>query len=274
MEKDKKNIFKILAVQIQSVIADKKANFENVAKIIEDKIESDVDIIVLPEVWTVGWKCDEFIESAEDLDNSETISFLSGIAKKYSVNIIGGSFITKKNGNYFNTCPVINRCGQLIATYDKMHLFSYYGCDEGTYVKNGSNPLMVELDGLKIGISICYDIRFAEIYRAYAKKTADLMINMAAWPMGRAIHWEALAKARAVENQTYFVALTQCGEIANGDYNLGYSRIINYNGEVLAELIKTQGAFCATINLDEMYDFRKKCPVINDIQEVYDVKIV
>lgn len=274
MEKDKKNIFKILAVQIHSEIADKKTNFENVTRIIEDKIEADVDFVVLPEVWTVGWKCDEFKNSAEDLNSSETIDFLSNIAKKYNVNIIGGSFITEKEEKYFNTCPVINRRGELIATYDKTHLFSYYGCDEGTYITNGSSPVIIEVEGLKIGLSICYDIRFPEIYRAYAKAGADLMINMAAWPKGRAIHWEALTKARAIENQTYFVALTQCGEIVDGDYNLGHSRIINYNGEVLSELINTQDAFCATIKLDEMYEFRKKCPVINDIQEEYDVEII
>ena len=72
-----------------------------------------------------------------------------------------------------------------------------------------ANPVIVDLEGIKIGLTICYDIRFPEIYRAYRKANADILVNMAAWPLSRAIHWDSLTQARAVENQTYMVALTQ-----------------------------------------------------------------
>ena len=317
-EKSKK--LKILAIQMSSELGNKEANFLKVSKLIAKNIQQGTDIIVLPEVWTVGWKPSEFEKSAEDIDNSETIKFLSDIAKKYNTNIIGGSFITKgkrERGkgnklfnfstlqpfNYFNTCPIINRKGELVATYDKTHLFSYYGCDEGKFVQKGENPIMIDYcinsgeiaslktsseakaltscnDTIKIGLSICYDIRFPEIYRAYAKAGADILINMAAWPMKRATHWEALSKARAIENQCFMIALTQSGLIEEKEgiweYNLGHSRIIDFNGEVISEIKNDinggEGAMIAEIKFEEMYEFRKKCTVLLDICDRYDVK--
>lgn len=258
---------------MSSVIGDVKSNYAKVEKLIAQNITNGVDVVVLPEVWTVGWSCKDFQQTAEDLKKSETVDFLSNLAKKYNVNIIGGSFITKTNdGKFHNTCPVLNRNGQVIATYNKMHLFSYYGCKEGSYVECGKNPVMVTIDGVKIGLSICYDIRFPEIYRAYAKAGADVLINMAAWPMSRAIHWEALTKARAVENQCFMVALTQSGLIEGDEWNLGHSRVINYNGEVISEISQGEGTMLAEIKFDDMYEFRKKCTVLLDVKEHYDVK--
>lgn len=278
MEKEKNQLksLKILAIQMSSVIGDKWENFSKIVDLIEKNIKKGTDVILLPEVWTVGWKPSEFKDSAEDLEDSETIEFLSELAIKYKVNIIGGSFITKNGSKYYNTCPVINRDGDLIAAYDKMHLFSYYGCDEGKFVEKGKNPVIIDIDGVKIGLSICYDIRFPEIYRVYRKAGADILVNMAAWPMSRAIHWEALTKARAIENQSFMVALTQSGLIEknkNGEeWNLGHSRVIDYNGNVISEINEGEGAMFAEIKFEEMYEFRKKCTVLLDIHNTYDVK--
>jgi len=272
---------KILSVQMSSVIGDKKTNYSKVEKLIKKNITDNLDIIVLPEVWTVGWNCKNFRQSAENIETSETIDFLSKIAKEYNTNIIGGSFITgvnRETGNgkqeflFFNTCPVINRSGKLIATYDKMHLFSYYGCMEGSYVECGKSPVMVEIEGIKIGLSICYDIRFPELYRAYAKSGADVLINMAAWPMSRANHWESLTKARAIENQCFMIGLTQSGLIEENEWNLGHSRVIDYNGEVVSEIKQGEGTMFVEIKFKDMYEFRKKCTVLADIKEEYQIK--
>ena len=108
---------------------------------------------------------------------------------------------------------------------------------------------MVELDGIKIGLTICYDIRFPEIYRAYRKAGADILVNMAAWPKSRKIHWDTLTRARAIENQTYMVALTQTGLLADGVENLGHSMIIDYDGNILDEIEEKEGGIYAEINL-------------------------
>lgn len=274
MEKEKK--LNISAIQMCSKVGDKKANFEKVSDLILRDITSETDVIVLPEVWTVGWSPKHFRESAEKINSSETVNFLSETAKKYNSWVIGGSFIEKDDaGNYYNTCPVINRSGELICKYSKNHLFSYYGCDEGKFITTGNNPVMVDIEGIKTGLTICYDIRFPEIYRAYRKAGADLFINCAAWGLNKPVPWECMTRCRAVENQTFMVALTQSGYIENGEWNIGHSRIIDFKGESLTEIKdQKEGAMTASLYFNEMYEFRDKCTCIKDIKETYEVEII
>ena len=274
MEKEKK--LNISAIQMCSKVGDKKANFEKVSDLILRDITSETDVIVLPEVWTVGWSPKHFRESAKKINSSETVNFLSETAKKYNSWVIGGSFIEKDDaGNYYNTCPVINRSGELICKYSKNHLFSYYGCDEGKFITTGNNPVMVDIEGIKTGLTICYDIRFPEIYRAYRKAGADLFINCAAWGLNKPVPWECMTRCRAVENQTFMVALTQSGYIENGEWNIGHSRIIDFKGESLTEIKdQKEGAMTASLYINEMYEFRDKCTCIKDIKETYEVEII
>ena len=269
-----KEAIKVSILQMSSMIGDINANFEKIRKIIESELEEDTDVLVLPEVWTVGWMCERFQESAEEVESSDVICFLSKIAKKYGVNIIGGSFITHRNGKYYNSSPVLDKSGKLIALYDKMHLYSYYGCEEGKYIDKGAAPVMVNLEGVNFGITICYDIRFPEIYRAYRRAGADVLVNCAAWGANKPIPWEVMTKSRAVENQCYMLALTQSGLIKNNEYNLGESRIIDYKGEELSSIMQGEGIASAILNLDEMYEFRKKCAILNDIRDDYEVRVL
>ena len=265
----------ISAIQMCSKLGDKKANFDKMAFLVKRDINQGVDLIVLPEVWTVGWSPKYFRESAEEINDSETIKFLSDIAKEYNTWVVGGSFISKNNEHYYNTCPVLNRKGELVALYSKNHLFSYYGCDEGKFVETGNNPVMVNIEGIKTGLTICYDIRFPEIYRAYRKAGADLFINCAAWGLNKPVPWECMTRCRAVENQTYTVALTQSGYIENDEWNLGHSRIIDYKGETISEIKdQKEGAFSASIDFAPMYEFRNKCTCLNDIKKSYEVEIL
>jgi len=274
MEESKK--IKVSALQMCSKLGDRRANYDKVETIVKNELEQGTDFLILPEVWTVGWSCEDFTANAEPIACSDTVELLSSIAKDYNTNILGGSFIEKSNdGNYYNTCPVINRCGELVATYSKMHLYSYCGCTEGTYITVGKAPIMVNLDGINIGLTICYDIRFPEIYRAYRIAGADLLVNMAAWGLKKPIPWEALTRARAIENQAYMIAVTQSGLIKGDDWNIGHSRILNYVGETVTEIKEQrQGIMTCEINFNEMYNYRNCCTILKDIRESYEVKSV
>ena len=264
----------IAMLQMSSVIGDTEANLKKAENIIKNSLPNNTDVLVLPEVWTCGWSCDKFTQTAQSLDGT-IIKFLSNTAKNYNMNIIGGSFIEKKDGKYFNTCPVIDRNGRLVTTYSKNHLYSYYGCDEGKYITKGDNPVMVNLDGVNYGLTICYDIRFPEIYRAYRKAGADVLINCAAWGSNKPIPWEMMTKSRAIENQCYMVALTQCGYIKDNEYNLGESRIIDYKGEEIAFIKEFEDITSCKISLNEMYEFSNKCTLLNSITVmliVYNIK--
>ena len=272
---EKKTKIDILAIQMGSLIGDVDANIKNVKNLLISHLEKQVaDIVILPEVWTVGWDCESFQSSAESISESKALKMLQEIAKIYSVNIIGGSFIEQKaNNNLANVCPVIDRNGHLICRYEKNHLYSYYGCSEGKYITAGEGPILVNVEGVLIGLTICYDIRFPEIYRAYRKAGADLLVNVAAWGADKKIPWDTMTRSRAIENQTYFVALTQTGELKNGA-NLGHSMIFDYKGDILSEINKIEGGIYATIDIEEMYQFRDKCKILDDVKKSYEVQIL
>ena len=273
MEKEK---VRLLAIQMESVIGELELNISAVKNLLTANLEKydGADFLFLPEVWTVGWSPKYFRKTAEFIESSSAVKMLQEIAQKYNVNIIGGSIITKgKDGNFYNTCPVIKRNGEIFAVYNKNHLFSYYGDNEGEYVTRGENPVLVEIEGVKLGLTICYDIRFPEIYRAYRKAGADILVNMAAWGKTKKIPWDSMTTSRAVENQTYMVALTQTGMLEDGAENLGHSMIIDYQGNILDQIEEIEGGVYAEADLNKMYEFREKCTVLNDIKNFYDVKV-
>ena len=141
---EKKTKIDLLAIQMSSVIGQLEANIAKAEQLLEEALVTrKADFVFLPEVWTVGWDCPSFVDCAEKIDDAHSVKMLQKIAKKYNVNIIGGSFIEQRTEGLFNTCPVINRNGELVCTYKKNHLFSYYGCDEGEFIQVGKNPVMV-----------------------------------------------------------------------------------------------------------------------------------
>ena len=266
---------RLLAIQMESVIGNVDLNIQIVRNLLVANLEKyeGADFVFLPELWTVGWDCPSFPDSAEPLNESKAVKMLKEIAKDRHVNILGGSFVRKSEDKLFNSCPVINRNGEVICIYDKNHLYSYNGDTENQYITAGEDPVLVTIEGIKLGISICYDIRFPEIYRAYRKAGADILVNMAAWPKSRKIHWDTLTRARAIENQTYLIALTQTGLLANGEENLGHSMIIDYNGKILNEIDEIEGGIYAEIDLAKMYGFRANCNILNDIKDSYEVNV-
>ncbi len=259
----------ISAVQMNAKLGDKKLNNEKVQKLTANI--KNTDVIILPEVFNIGWDCDLFENMAEDIENSPTLEFLKQLAKEKHANIIGGSFISRQKERLYNTCPVIDRLGNVKAIYNKNHLFTYYGCEKGKCITAGASPVMVNLEGVKFGLTLCYDIRFPEIYRAYRKAGADILVNCAAWASTKPVQWQVMTKSRAVENQTFTVAVNQYGLMKNSEYNLGHSRIIDYNGGVISEILEGEGIIQACLNLNEMYEFREKCTILKDLKESYEV---
>lgn len=270
MEEKKINI---VAIQMSSKLEDKQVNFKKVIELLSKKAFEKIDIVVLPETWNINWKPTVFEKYSEDPEGGETIDFLADLAKKYNAHVIGGSLPLKDSeGQIYNSCPVFNPKGELIETYYKMHLFSHYGCDEGKYAHKGHTPKLIEINGVKIGLSICYDIRFPELFRAYSKAGVDLLINMAAWPKARPTDWDILTKSRSIENQCFMLAVNQCGLVENGQYTLGHSRLINYDGTIISELGEAPEILYAQINFEKMYQFRDNVKILLDIQDTYEVR--
>ena len=261
---------KILIVQMQSILGEKEQNFNKITNLLSKNTSEKPDLIILPELFATGWYCDIYEKVAEKEEQSETLNFIKDIAVKFNSNVIGGSFVRKDNdGSIKNTCPVFDRSGRLIAKYDKMHLYSYLGDTENLHSTAGSKPVIATTDIGKIGLSICYDIRFPEIYRCYAYGGADLLVNVAAWPKSRKVHWETLTRARAIENQSFMIAVSQTGEIQNGIFNLGYSAVYSPLGEITASLKEEEAVLSAEIDFSEMKKLRENVKTLSDRHEKY-----
>ncbi|MBR6888970.1 MAG: carbon-nitrogen family hydrolase [Selenomonadaceae bacterium] len=227
---------KISIAQFKSELGAVEENFSTAAKLIAAAQNSDV--ILLPELWPTGYYPLP-VENFADIDGERTKNFLCAAAKKFSVNIIGGSVIVSSGGKIFNRCHVANRRGEIVAAYDKTHLFSF--ADEEKVFSAGDKICVVELDGVKCGVAICYDLRFPEFMRKIALAGAEIIFIPAAWSLKRLTPRQILTKARAIENQVFVVFANSSGK----------SELINPRGEVVAESGRDAEILTAEINLNE-----------------------
>jgi predicted amidohydrolase len=259
---------KFLLVQNSAILGNLDATLSNASEILGRYKDCKPDLIVFPEVWSVGWDCSNFRSVAEDLSDSKTIDFLKSVAVDFKSIVVGGSFIQKINNNgvlsYKNTCPVINSNGVLVDTYNKTHLFSHKSSEEDKYIDSGNQLLLLNLGYTKIGLSICYDIRFPEIHRQYSRNGAEILINVAAWSSKKLEHWNIMHKSRAIENQCFLCAVNQTGKIAANVYNLGHSMVINPWGDVIDSLDSQEDCLYTEIDLDELRKIRSEFPLLTD----------
>ena len=227
---------KISIAQFKSELGALDENFSTAERLIAAAKNSDV--ILLPELWSTGYYPLP-VENFADAEGERTKKFLCAAAKKFSVNIIGGSVIVESGGKIFNRCLVVNRRGELAAAYDKTHLFSF--AEEDKVFSAGEKISVVEPDGVKCGLAICYDLRFPEFIRKIALMGAEIIFIPAAWSLKRLTPRQILTKARAIENQIFVVFANSAGK----------SEVVNPRGEVVAESGRGEEILSAEINLHE-----------------------
>ncbi len=264
---------RIAAVQMSST-TDRARNFEAAGKLMERAVMEGASIVALPENFSFMGDEAGKLEIAEDLNTGAGVRFLRKFAKKNKVALIGGSLPlkTKDRHKVSNTCLVIDARGNITARYDKLHLFKSslsgkHTLDESRQVKGGDRVVTFELFGRTMGVSICYDLRFPELYRAMALRGAEVIFVPAAFTLytGKD-HWHTLLRARAIENQCYIVAPGQFGElIAPGTYAYGKSLIADPWGTVLAEARDAEDMIFCDIDFDFMSDIRKRLPALENI---------
>lgn len=265
---------KLIILQLEAVAGDTDKNIKKVQTLLDSCFSSvnNVDLIVLPELWTTGWDCVNFNKYSEELYSSKTYKFLKELSVKYNSNVIGGSSVLRRKGTKDrNTCLIFDRTGNLKAVYDKYHLFSHRGQSEGKFLEEGETGLLFNSDIGKIGISTCFDIRFPELFRLYAFNGADFVVNMAAWPLGFYDEYETLLHSRAIENQMYFISSCLTGKI-NDDYEFsGNSQVCDYRGRIIAKLAREEKALYTEINTEEMKEYRQKMPILQDTKSKYKI---
>ena len=244
------------------------ANLSEAEKLIEIAVEQGAKLIALPEYFAImGMKDTDKVKVAEKEGLGPIQQFLSRMAKKYDIWIVGGSVPLQSDDKekIHNACLVYNDQGKQVARYDKIHLFglnlgneTYH--EEKTIVP-GKQVVTVESPFGKIGLSICYDLRFPELYRAMGE--VDLILIPAAFTetTGKA-HWESLVRARAIENLCYVLAPAQGGYHTSGRETHGNSMIVDPWGVVLDRLPRGSGVVISSMNRDYQNSLRKSLPAL------------
>ncbi|MFC2949740.1 carbon-nitrogen family hydrolase [Virgibacillus sediminis] len=256
--------------QMEVVPADPEENRRLVKEWAEEAVKQEQpDTLVLPEMWNTGYALDKLEETA-DRNEEPSGSLLSELAKQHQVNIIGGSIGNKKEGGFYNTSLVFNRKGERVYQYDKIHLVPML--DEPEFLAGGREKASTfELDGIKMGLIICYDLRFPELARKLALMDAQVLHIVAEWPSARTDHWKYLQLARAIENQFFVVSSNVVGSHKGTDF-AGNSMIIDPWGKELAvgsdSLTET---VTAVLDFSAVEKIRKDVPVFDSrVPEMYD----
>jgi nitrilase len=265
---------KITAIQMNS-INDKQANLDAAVSLAEAAILDDKpDLIAFPEMMAFyGGTVQDRKNSAEDIPDGQTTDTLATLAKKHGVFIHGGSFYEKAGNKVYNTTVAFDREGEIIATYRKIHLFDITAPDGEDYKESdtvvpGTDVITYQADEITVGCSICYDLRFAELYLKLAKAGADLIMIPAAFTLQTGKdHWETLIKARAIETQCYTMAPAQSGSYPDGMGGMretwGHSMIVDPWGLVVARTSYGTGWASATMDTSYLTKIRSDVPVAN-----------
>jgi predicted amidohydrolase len=263
-----KKHFKLAICQLK-VIDDKKANVNQALEMIKISAENNTDIIVLPEMFNCPYDNTKFKEYAEIKEKSETLKAISKAARDNNVLIVAGSIPELYNNKIYNSCFIFNNCGEILGEYRKMHLFDIDTPEikfkESDILSAGNQISVFETEFTKIGVAICYDMRFPELLRIMALKGAELIIVPGAFNMTTGpAHWELLIRGRALDNQLFVAAASSARNEDLSYIAYGHSMITGPWGDILVKADKNEEIIYADINLDDLKKTRRELPILKN----------
>lgn len=263
------------AVQLSSQ-ADLSENLSRACARVREARDRGADVVLLPENFAfIGEEEASRASIAEDLDagSGPIAKAISSVAREAGVYVVAGGLPEKSDSpaRPFNTCAVYSDEGALVARYRKIHLFDVdlqRSGGGGLYRESactapGCEPVVVEMAGVRVGLSICYDLRFPELYRALAKQGAEVMVVPAAFTLATGKdHWQVLLRARAIESQCYVVAAGQWGKHPRGRQTFGKSCIVDPWGEIIAQAHEGEGLAIARLDRAYLEHVRAALPAL------------
>lgn len=239
----------------------KVANKQKCIESINEATASNAEIVIFPEMTLTGFSMSSS-EISEDFVDSDTINFFRKQALDNSISIIFG-VVLKFSKKATNNLIVISSKGEILSNYAKIHPFSFSGEDQ--YYEKGKSLSQCNIDNIPFGFTICYDLRFPELYQALSKRS-EIIITIANWPKKRSEHWESLLKARAIENQSVCVGVNRIGIDGNGVEYTKSSVIFNQFGEKIEPYFSETELDIFEIETNSINEYRSQFPVKADRQ--------
>lgn len=262
-----------------NVVDNKEENLKAASLMILESVKNNADFIVLPEMFNCPYANDKFIEYGEEENDSQTLNNISSLANENNVYILAGSIPEKENGKLYNTSYLFDRTGEIIAKHRKMHLFDIDVKDKITFKESdvltaGDEFTIAKTEFGKIGIGICYDVRFPEPARLMVENGALILFYPGAFNMTTGpAHWELLFRSRALDNQAYCVGVAPALNEDASYHSFGHSIITSPWGEVLAQAGEKEELILFEIDLNEIKKIREELPLLkNKREDLYEVK--
>jgi omega-amidase len=249
---------KIALVQYNPKWEDKESNKKKILQLVSDLKETE--LIVFPEMSLTGFTM-KSKEMAEGI-HGDSFRFFSVLAIEKSSHVMAG-IIERRNSRTYNTLIHIKPDGKLVKLYRKIHPFSY--STENEHYTAGVRPAITKIKKWKIGLTICYDLRFPELYRKYGKKRTHLIVNIANWPDTRIEHWRTLLRSRAIENQCYVAGVNRVGDDPKLHYT-GLSSLFDPMGKEIISVENEEKVVQADLDKNYVNEVREKFPFLDDIK--------
>lgn len=244
--------------QTDILFEDKKYNLIAAQDFISEAADKEADLVVFPEMSMTGYSMSPE-KIYETLESSVTLDAMKKYAIEYQV-AIGFGYVRKDHGKYTNRYMILNKQGDVICDYAKIHPFSY--ANEEKYYEKGDSLSFCTIDGIRICPLICYDLRFPEVFQA-ASLQADLIVVPANWGGTRNAHWKLLLQARALENQAFVIGVNRVGRDHSTCY-VGNSMIVDPEGEIIERLDTQAGLIVVEVEKSRVDTYRKAFPLKKD----------
>ena len=263
---------RVACVQLHSTGV-KADNLEKAERLVARAAATGADVVLLPEKWNALGSADVFRAAAEPLEGGETVEAMRSWVRQHGITLVGGSITEAREGHekLSNTCVVLDTDGEVAAVYRKIHMFDVevggHVYRESEAEEPGDEIVVCEAEGWSVGLTVCYDLRFPELFRILALGGAELVTVPAAFTLytGKD-HWELLLRARAVENQCYVAAANEWGSHGEGKASYGRSMIVDPWGVVLAVAPDEDTVVSAEIDRAHMRRIRESLPALANRQ--------
>lgn len=271
--------FKAALIQLK-VGKDRSQNLHNASELIKKAKSGGASLISLPECFNSPYGTNFFNEYAEPIPDGPTSDMLSKAAKENEIYLVGGTFPEVEDAKYYNTCTVWGPDGKMLAKYRKMHLFDIdipggITFKESDILSPGNELACFSIDGIKIGLGICYDLRFEELAKLYRLLECELLIYPGAFNMTTGpLHWELLQRGRALDNQVYVFAVSPArGE--KGYIAWGHSQVTNPWGKVVAQAGHEEEVLFCDVDFSECDKVRQQIPIFEQRRrDIYNTVLV